>query len=76
VRAGATVLIASHEIERAQGLGGRSVELAGGTIQPAGNGPADGSVEPPMSTGISEDSDVGDAPADEPAEHPEVAGVA
>jgi heme ABC exporter ATP-binding subunit CcmA len=30
--AGATVLVASHELERAGGLGGRTVTIAGGTI--------------------------------------------
>ena len=31
VRAGATVLVASHELERAGGLGARCVTIAGGT---------------------------------------------
>ncbi len=32
VAAGATVLVASHELERAGGLGGRRVTIAGGTV--------------------------------------------
>lgn len=32
VAAGATVLVASHELERAGGLGGRSITIAGGTV--------------------------------------------
>ena len=37
-RAGVTVLVASHELERATGLAGREVVLAGGTVVAPGSG--------------------------------------
>jgi heme ABC exporter ATP-binding subunit CcmA len=76
VHAGATVLIASHEIERAQGLGGRSVELAGGTIQPDARGDAGGAAGPPTPSTGTEPTEPAGSPSADPAEHPEVAGVA
>ena len=36
VRAGATVLVASHELERSHALAGRVVTIAGGVIEPGG----------------------------------------
>ncbi len=33
-RSGVTVLVASHELERAAGLAGREIVLAGGTVLP------------------------------------------
>lgn len=49
VESGATVIIASHEIERTRGLGGRTVHLAGGTVRPASGSSAD---NPPEAAGV------------------------
>jgi ABC-type multidrug transport system ATPase subunit len=44
VRQGATVLLASHELDRAESLAHRVVELAGGTTAPSSGAPAGGSA--------------------------------
>lgn len=73
VAAGATVIVASHEIERAQGLGGRTVHLAGGTVQPApGTGPADRATRQPAGPATPSGPDADPAAPS----NPEVAGVA
>ena len=40
-QAGATVLVASHELERSQALAGRVVTIAGGVIEARGSADAD-----------------------------------
>jgi heme ABC exporter ATP-binding subunit CcmA len=49
VASGATVIVASHEIERTRGLGGRTVHLAGGTVRPDTSPDAD---SPPEAAGV------------------------
>jgi heme ABC exporter ATP-binding subunit CcmA len=55
IEAGATVIVASHEIERTRGLGGRTVHLAGGTVQPDPTpplGPVTDAGSPPEAAGV------------------------
>jgi heme ABC exporter ATP-binding subunit CcmA len=50
-RVGATVLIASHELERAGGLGGRTVTIAGGVVVSDRPAPS-GSPAPEVAAGV------------------------
>ena len=47
VDAGATVVLASHELDRAGALATRVVDVVGGQVQPTGVGDADGAVGAP-----------------------------